>query len=141
MCCAAVKIFEKKFIPDEPSEGAAQFLHQVAIVMVKLYPKALCSTPRSKDDSDDWDITKPWPTPSRSEFWEEVTTIACRLFVTLEWASQKAAAAKEPLCDNDCTTLRETVLLLLSRLLLGYLQDDNLDMQKLFRYCFQQPQR
>ena len=126
---AAKQAFEQKCIPDEPFVGEAKFLCQVASMMARLQlhsPVGHTQSLRSQDDLPDHDISKPWPTPTPSD-WED---IACRLFVTLEWASNKT---KAPSCEDDSPLLREILLLLLTRLLLGYLQDDKIDMQKLFR--------
>ncbi|KAL3160941.1 hypothetical protein ABBQ38_009333 [Trebouxia sp. C0009 RCD-2024] len=118
-------------IPDETFDGEAKFLWQVASMMVQLQ---LHVSPRSQDDIDKRDSSQLWPTPPYYE-WDHIQTVACRLFVTLEWARRsEAAAAEAALCKDEYTQLRETLVLLLTQLLFGHLQDDKLNMQEIFRF-------
>lgn len=139
--CAAQLAFNLESIPDEPLHRSAKFLCQVSEVMVRLQlhpPLSQVCFPHL-DNLDNWDFSTRWPTisepPSALSLsdWGKVETVACRLFVTLEWASNKAVAATEALCEDDCSRLRENLLLVLTHLLHGYLQDDRNAMQKLFR--------
>lgn len=71
--------------------------------------------------------------PSALSGWGEVETVACRLFVTLEWASHKADAASEALCEDECSRLKHNLLVVLNFLLHENLQDHRIGMQKVFR--------
>ena len=97
---AAQEAYKLEFIPDEMYYGSANFLCQVSDVMIRLQ----LHPPLSKicfPSLDSWDLSRLRPimseSPSALSGWGEVETVACRLFVTLEWASHKADAASESL--------------------------------------------
>ena len=130
--CAAQQAFKLEFIPDELYYGPAEFLCQVADVMIRLQLHPLL--PKICFPSlDSWDLSTPRPivfeSPSALSGWGEVEAVACRLFVTLEWASHKA----EALCEDECSRLKHNLLVVWKFLLHGNLQDHRIGMQKVFR--------
>ena len=127
-----MEVFDPESCPDESFDGEGKFLWQVASMMVRLRLRQL--PPRSRlilDDIDSWDFSQLWQTPTNLE-WEDIQTVACRLFVTLDWTRKCQAAAAEA-CEDDYTRLQETLVLLLTQLLMGHLQDDKLNMHNIFR--------
>ncbi|KAL3160939.1 hypothetical protein ABBQ38_009331 [Trebouxia sp. C0009 RCD-2024] len=126
----ATEAFEQKWIPNDTFGGEAKSLWQVASVMGHLHLQVI---PRSQDEIDNQTCSQLWKTPAYYK-WEDIQTVACRLLVTLEWARRgEAAAAEAALCKDEYTGLRETLVMLLTLLLVGHLQDDKLNMQKVFR--------
>jgi len=130
---AARQAFGPMAIPDEPYEGEIEFLHNVANMMGRLQlHQPLLRAPNIADQTDpgNWDGSEPVPSPTVSQ-WTDIQTVASRLFVTLKWVSTKAAASE--VHDDKRRLLRETLVVLLARLLLPHLKDNNLNMQELFR--------
>lgn len=133
--CAASEACDPESLQHEFFDGEVfeiKFLWQVASVMVRLQLHQLPPRSNLNLDKSDRDSSQLWQAPTYLE-WEDIQAAACRLFTILDWARKEAAAAETPLCENAYNQLKETLLLLLTQLLIGHLQDDDLNMQRLFR--------
>lgn len=74
-----------------------------------------------------------WPTPTAAAF-TDIQTAAQRGLVTLEWANaeaQRKLALVDSVFSSELKALKSELIILLHKLLLGHLQNDQLDMLSL----------
>jgi len=78
-------------------------------------------------------VVESWPTPSAAA-WEDIQTVACRLWLTLEWLLKpdKQAAEFSGPDIQGCWPLTLQLAALLHKLLAGHLLDPKLNMQRIF---------